>query len=599
MSILYTLKRMCQVMLGCGCAVVLVACANLPANGSHSGTDAVQPLQRVIVPADTQQRDLFTHLLAGEFALENNDLDAATREYAAAAALSEDPVVAAQAARIAIAGKRWDSAHDALARWQALAPEDNGLRQARAMLDLHAGDVDAAYANLARLLQQPDGAGWREVSQALLSAEDKAQAGAMAERLLAAEPGRRGAAIRNPIKTELLGAKAETWIAVSQMAMRLDRKTLAQSLADQSVARFASPEAYAWAAQLKLGAGDKDGARRLFADALRKNPHDAKTPRLRVAYAGMLSDLGDNIGAARVLAEGPQNDYSYGARAAYLARSEGKAVKPLVESLYAEVKALPEPRPGARLNLLGQLCELLERKPEALKWYAQVGSDDDHWFVAQMRTAILFNDSGKADDALSLLHELQARAGDDDKQLGETFMLEAELLNRRKRGDDAVAVYDRGLQALPDDTRLIYARALLNDDLNHVDAAVRDLRRVLELKPDDADAMNALGYTLADRTDQKTEALALIEKALKLKPGEPAIIDSLGWVQYRLGNLPAAVQELRNAYAKQPDPEIAAHLGEVLWALGEREEAERVLGDAARSSPDNETLANTVKRLKR
>ncbi len=368
MSILYTLKRLCRGVLGCSCAVVLAACANLPASGSHPGADAAQPLQRVIVPADTQRRDLLTHLLAGEFALEQSDLDAATREYAAAAALSDDPAVTAQAAHIAIAGKRWDAAHDALARWQALAPEDNDLRQAQAMLDLHAGDAEAAYANLARLLQQPDGAGWRAAAQALLSAEDKAQAGAMAERLLAAEPGRRGASSRNSIKTELLGAKAETWIAVSQMAMRLDRKTLAQTLADQSVARFASPEAYAWAAQLKLGAGDKDGARRLFADALRKNPHDAKTPRLRVAYAGMLSDLGDNISAARVLAEGPQNDYSYAARAAYLARSDDKVVKPLVESLYAEVKALPEPRPAHARIYSGNCASCFERKPEALKW---------------------------------------------------------------------------------------------------------------------------------------------------------------------------------------------------------------------------------------
>ncbi len=164
-----------------------------------------------------------------------------------------------------------------------------------------------------------------------------------------------------------------------------------------------------------------------------------------------------------------------------------------------------------------------------------------------MRTAILFNDSGRADDALNLLHELQARAGDDGKQLGETFMLEAELLNRRKRGDDAVAVYDRGLQALPDDTRLDGARALLNDDLDHgaMPLAGDHLRRVLELKPDDADADERARLHPADREfDQETEALALIEQALKLKPGEPAIIDSLGWAQYRLGKFSAAVHEL-------------------------------------------------------
>jgi Flp pilus assembly protein TadD len=118
-------------------------------------------------------------------------------------------------------------------------------------------------------------------------------------------------------------------------------------------------------------------------------------------------------------------------------------------------------------------------------------------------------------------------------------------------------------------------RALLNDDLGHVERRVRDLRRV-PAKPDDANAMNALGYTLADRTDHKAEALALIQKALTLKPGEPAIIDSLGWVQYRLGNLDEALEQLRRAYDKQPDAEIAAHLGEVLWVSGQKDEARRV-----------------------
>jgi Flp pilus assembly protein TadD len=181
--------------------------------------------------------------------------------------------------------------------------------------------------------------------------------------------------------------------------------------------------------------------------------------------------------------------------------------------------------------------------------------------------------------------------------LGETYLLEAELLNRHKRDADAIAAYDRGLQTLPDDVRLLYARALLNDDLGHVDAAVRDLRRVLELKPDDANAMNALGYTLADRTDHKAEALELIQKALTLKPGEPAIIDSLGWVQYRMGNLDEALEQLRLAYGKQPDAEIAAHLGEVLWVSGQKDEARRVWDQGRKRDDKNKVLIETMKRL--
>ena len=150
---------------------------------------------------------------------------------------------------------------------------------------------------------------------------------------------------------------------------------------------------------------------------------------------------------------------------------------------------------------------------------------------------------------------------------------------------------------MPDDTRLLYARALLNDDLNHVDAAVRDLRRLLELKPNDADALNALGYTLADRTENQKEALSLIEKALVLKPDEPAILDSLGWVQYRLGRMDEAVIHLRTAFAKQPDAEIAAHLGEVLWVSGDKDEAKKVWEQGRKKDAQNKVLLDTIKRL--
>ena len=126
---------------------------------------------------------------------------------------------------------------------------------------------------------------------------------------------------------------------------------------------------------------------------------------------------------------------------------------------------------------------------------------------------------------------------------------------------------------------------------------MRDLRRVLELKPNDADAMNALGYTLADRTDKKDEALLLIQRAMALKPGEPAIIDSMGWVQYRLGNLDQELTQLKQAYLKQPDAEIAAHLGEVLWAAGQKDEARKVWEQGRKKDAANKVLLDTIKRL--
>jgi tetratricopeptide (TPR) repeat protein len=556
-------------------AGLLGACASTPTGTMHR--EVAQPLQKLAVEPPHPADDVLTQLMSAEFAIADSRLDVAADAYVRATELSDDPAVAEQATRVALAAKRWDQARQTLARWQALNPkESDGVIQAQAVLALHDGHVEDTYALLLRLAHAADNHGWRSIAQVLLGSDDVEKAGAIAERLT---------------KPELLGANVEIWIAASQMAVRLQKKQLAQSLADQAVVKFKNADAYAWDAQLKLSSGDKTGARSLFADALL---HDAKNPRLRVAYARLLGEIGENVQAEQILAAGKQDEYTYAARAAYAARADDKK---LIEPLYREVKALPEPRPDSRLQLLGQLAELLDRKEDALTWYAQIDESDEHWFDAQLRSAVLLDGVGKTDEGLSLVHRLQARAADDSKELGEVYMVEAELLNRRQRSEEAIGVYERGLQTLPDDTRLLYARALLNDDLNHVDAAVSDLRRVLELKPDDADAMNALGYTLADRTEKHKEAISLIERALVLKPGEPAIIDSLGWAQYRMGNLDEAIKQLRLAYQKQPDAEIAAHLGEVLWIAGQKDEARQIWEQGRKKDGKNKVLLDTMKRL--
>jgi tetratricopeptide (TPR) repeat protein len=558
-------------------AAVLGACATVPAGNLGAARGPAQPLERIDLPQTPRDQDSLQSLLAGQFALASGDLPLAAREFGRAARVSDDPALAAQATRVALAAKQWDLARDGLLRWQALRGEEPDVWQARAIIAMHDGKNDAAYEDLHRLAMQPEGGGWSAIAQALLNADDRDAAGALLDRL---------------VKPELLGPKVQTWIAISQLAARLERPALAQSLATEAVAKFKSAEAYSWAAQLKLKSGDKAGARTLFADALKKNPHDT---HLRIAYAALLGELDENVEAARTLAVGPQDDYTLAARAAYLARADnGKA---MIEALYKEARAMPEPRSPERLNLLGQLAELLERKSEALEWYQKVPADSEQAFPAQLRTAVLLDDTGRTREAMTMVHDLQARAADDSKQLGETYMLEAEMLNRHQKGEEAVAAYDRGLQALPDDTRLLYARALLNDDLDHVDAAVRDLRRVLELKPDDANALNALGYTLADRTNHQDEALDLIKKAMVLKPDEPAILDSFGWVQYRLGHLDAALTQLRTAYEKQPDAEIAAHLGEVLWVSGQHDEARKVWEQGRKRDGKNKVLLETIQRL--
>ena len=201
----------------------------------------------------------------------------------------------------------------------------------------------------------------------------------------------------------------------------------------------------------------------------------------------------------------------------------------------AEVEADKSERSGKRLFLLGQIAELLGKDKQAKSWYEQVPGHDERWLDAGMRVVVLTDQQGDGVAALKKIHELRLAAGSDSRETVDLYLLEAELLMRKPRKQDAIEVYSRGLEQLPDEPRLLYARAMLAIDMDDIVGGERDLRTVLATDPENAEALNALGYTLADRTDRAVEANELIEKAIKLKPDEAAIIDSYGWAQYRLG----------------------------------------------------------------
>jgi len=158
--------------------------------------------------------------------------------------------------------------------------------------------------------------------------------------------------------------------------------------------------------------------------------------------------------------------------------------------------------------------------------------------------------------------------------------------------------FARGLAAYPDDSALLYARSLSWERRDDIARAEADLRKVLVAEPDNVAALNALGYTLADRTTRYSEALDLIDRARVAEPDNPAIIDSYGWVLYRLGRTREALVELRRAFALQKDPEIGAHLGEVLWVSGDRDEARKVLDDARKLDPQNRSLQRVLAKLR-
>ncbi|MDQ3161097.1 MAG: tetratricopeptide repeat protein, partial [Pseudomonadota bacterium] len=311
---------------------------------------------------------------------------------------------------------------------------------------------------------------------------------------------------------------------------------------------------------------------------------------LRWSLAGEYDALGDPLKAAAVLAYGPQDEFSYAQRAGLLDKAKDNAG---LETLYEEAKReATRPDPSRRL-LLGQLAEVLERNDEALAWYASVPGEPAR-AIARLRSANVLFDLGRKQDAFAGLREMQSEAALQDDTRRDAYLLEAEL--RLKDADAAgeLDAYARGLAAFADDQALLYSRALMWERRDAIAKAEADFRRILVSTPDDVATLNALGYTLADRTTRYKEALALIDRARAAEPGNGAIIDSYGWVLFRLGRQPEALDQLRRAYTLQKDPDVASHLGLVLWMMGRKDEARRYFDEARKIDPDNRSLQRAL-----
>ena len=202
---------------------------------------------------------------------------------------------------------------------------------------------------------------------------------------------------------------------------------------------------------------------------------------------------------------------------------------------------------------------------------------------------------GRVDEARATLRKLPET---EPRDAAVKIQAEAQLLREAKRHKDAYEVLAEGVRRFPEDGDLLYDQAMMADRLGRHEEMERLLRKALTQNADNANALNALGYSLADRGVRLDEARSLIDRALTLRPGDPYITDSLGWVEFRLGRLPEALRLLRQAYAARPDTEIAAHLGEVLWASGLRDEARRVFKEGRERDANNEVLREAIARLK-
>src|SRR5206468_454103 len=233
--------------------------------------------------------------------------------------------------------------------------------------------------------------------------------------------------------------------------------------------------------------------------------------------------------------------------------------------------------------------------PRAIEWYEQIVSGE-HVVPARLRAASAIAKQGKLDEARAYLKRVAEDNPDQEVQL---IVAEAQLLREANHSRDAFELLGQALQKDPEQPDLLYDMALTAEKLERYEQMESNLRKLIEVQPEHAHAYNALGYSFAERNTRLAEARKLIEKALELSPEDYFIIDSLGWVLYREGNLKGAAEQLRRAYSGRPDAEIGAHLGEVLWVMGRRDEAERIWQESVKSAPENDTLQKTIKRFKR
>jgi tetratricopeptide (TPR) repeat protein len=252
---------------------------------------------------------------------------------------------------------------------------------------------------------------------------------------------------------------------------------------------------------------------------------------------------------------------------------------------------------------LGQIAEKNKNDTEAINWYNKVqqlatnknNQQNDHYLDAKLSAANVINRSQGADIAIKMLDDLENLS---DIQLAQVITAQANILAQSKRHQESLELLGKAVANMPNTSELIYEYAMSAERVQQYTVLETQLRLLIKIKPTFAQAYNALGYSFADRNVKLEEANRLIAKALELSPGDHYIMDSMGWVQYRLGNLDKAYEYLNKAYNLQNDSEIAAHLGEVLWKQGKHDEASKIWDEGLKANPQNETILKTIKKLK-
>jgi tetratricopeptide (TPR) repeat protein len=526
---------------------------------------------------------LLYQLMAAEVAAQRGDIGAAYATYLKLARETRDSRLARRATELALQGRALAESLEAARLWHELAPRSNEASQAVAMLYAASGKFEESYALFSEQLKaapQP-AEELARIQRALTRSQDRAGAFVLLERL--AQP---------------FGKTAEVRLVLANGAQAAGLNARAIEEAKAAVELAPDSERAALTAAQYMQASDRKGALALLARYLERQP---KSSDGRLAYARLLiadkqydTARGQFERLLQADAKNPDLVYSMA-----LLSMQGNLKADARRYLERYLTLLEEPgneerdADNAYLNL-AQLAEEDKQYGEALKWLRKVEGGEEY-VPARVREAGVLAKMNRLEEGRKVLRDIKPQSEDERVQL---VIAEAQLLRDAKRHEESYTMLARALEKTPDNLALLYDTAMAAERTNRLVEMEKHLRRLIELKPDYAHAYNALGYTFADRNTRLPEALQLIAKANQLSPDDPYILDSLGWVYFRMGDLKRARETLERAYNAKPDAEVAIHLAEVLWASGDQDGARKLLREVRTQEPGNELLKSTVARLK-
>ena len=557
--------------------LLIGGCSATPEQAGKASAPGIKPVPEPEPPAVELTPELLYQLLVAEFSGQRGALRLSADTYLEAAHRTGDYRLARRATRLAIYARENATALKAARLWVKLEPQNWEAHKSAAALLIAAGEMESARPHLERLLQserQDSNHGFLLVATLLGSDPDRARALRIMGELTAAAPD-----------------SPHALYAHAQLANQMEDHERARELLQRLLAVEPKHEqGLLLQARVLHALGDTEGSLHSMDQALAISPDNQQ---LRLSYARMLVDVRQLAEARKqfkLLLKATPNDGDVLYALGLLAMEAGDLDDAVTQ--FNRLMELRQREEESRFAL-AQIAEERGQDQRAIEWFSSI-AQGERYIEAHLQAARLIHKHQGLDPARAYLRELETQ---NDGERVELILAEAELLNLAGKHQQAIELHDAGLKRFKDNAELLYARGITAERLGRLDIMEQDFRRLIEQNPEDAHALNALGYTLVDRTARIEEGFGYIERAYKLKPDDVAIIDSMGWGLYRLNRLEESLDYLQRAAAMLRDGEIAAHLGEVLWVSGRKADARHVWEKALEFEPDHEILQQTIKRF--